>query len=284
MPCRICFKVASGMDSASFWTRRAASCSSARATCSTCPPAPTSSPAARARLSTTRRSATSSSSCAKSPARASSASSSRSAKGQPTRNASSQSAEQLLREPPAAQEDPLFHRAVEIVLETRRGSVSLLQRRLAIGYTRASRLIDLMGIAGIISDHKGSVARDVLVGADEWEAMKQFAASPSPPSPPRPHPIRSMLRPAPRRTSPPRLRQRKPTRTRPTTHPSSPPTPRPGPPEPAATSALASPRGPAGTPGLFNWPRPATPPGHSGTPEASNPGAWGRNIPTPGLD
>jgi DNA segregation ATPase FtsK/SpoIIIE, S-DNA-T family len=76
----------------------------------------------------------------------------------------------------AAQEDPLFPRAVEIVLETRRGSVSLLQRRLAIGYTRASRLIDLMGIAGIISDHKGSVARDVLITEDEWVKMKALAA------------------------------------------------------------------------------------------------------------
>ncbi len=72
----------------------------------------------------------------------------------------------------AAKEDPLFMRAVEIVLESKRGSVSLLQRRLAIGYTRASRLIDLMGIAGIISDHKGSVARDVLVTLDEWNAMQ----------------------------------------------------------------------------------------------------------------
>jgi S-DNA-T family DNA segregation ATPase FtsK/SpoIIIE len=76
----------------------------------------------------------------------------------------------------AAQEDPMFSRAVEIVLETRRGSVSLLQRRLAIGYTRSSRLIDLMGIAGIISDHKGSVARDVLITPEEWEAMKRMAA------------------------------------------------------------------------------------------------------------
>jgi S-DNA-T family DNA segregation ATPase FtsK/SpoIIIE len=75
----------------------------------------------------------------------------------------------------AAQEDPMFDRAVEIVLETGRGSVSLLQRRLAIGYTRASRLIDLMGIAGIISDHKGSVARDVLITEDEWNAMKRLA-------------------------------------------------------------------------------------------------------------
>ena len=76
----------------------------------------------------------------------------------------------------AAQEDPLFDRAVEIVLETKRGSVSLLQRRLAIGYTRSSRLIDLMGIAGIISDHKGSVARDVMITPEEWEAMKDLAA------------------------------------------------------------------------------------------------------------
>jgi len=76
----------------------------------------------------------------------------------------------------AAQEDPMFTRAVEIVLETKRGSVSLLQRRLAIGYTRSSRLIDLMGISGIISDHKGSVARDVLITPEEWEMMKILAA------------------------------------------------------------------------------------------------------------
>lgn len=75
----------------------------------------------------------------------------------------------------AAQEDPMFNRAVEIVLETQRGSVSLLQRRLAIGYTRASRLIDLMGIAGILGEHKGSVAREVQISIDEWEAMKKQA-------------------------------------------------------------------------------------------------------------
>ncbi|MBL4808789.1 MAG: DNA translocase FtsK [Phycisphaerales bacterium] len=76
----------------------------------------------------------------------------------------------------AAQEDPLFDRAVEIVLETKRGSVSLLQRRLAIGYTRASRLIDLMGISGIISAHNGSQARNVMISVEEWELMKEMAA------------------------------------------------------------------------------------------------------------
>ncbi len=76
----------------------------------------------------------------------------------------------------AAEEDPLFDKSVEIVLETKRGSVSLLQRRLAIGYTRASRLIDLMGMAGIIGDHKGTVAREVMITPEVWEAMKEQAA------------------------------------------------------------------------------------------------------------
>jgi len=75
----------------------------------------------------------------------------------------------------AAQEDPMFDRAVEIVLETQRGSVSLIQRRLAIGYTRASRLIDLMGIAGIIGAHKGSVAREVMISPVDWGRMKDLA-------------------------------------------------------------------------------------------------------------
>lgn len=75
-----------------------------------------------------------------------------------------------------AQEDPLFDKAVEVVLETKRGSVSLLQRRLAIGYTRASRLIDLMGMAGIIGSYKGTVAREVVISPEEWAAMKQQAA------------------------------------------------------------------------------------------------------------
>ncbi len=71
-----------------------------------------------------------------------------------------------------AERDPLFDQAVEIIIESGRGSVSLLQRRLAIGYSRASRLVDQMGLAGILGDHKGSVARDVLITMDEWKQMK----------------------------------------------------------------------------------------------------------------
>ena len=45
---------------------------------------------------------------------------------------------------------------MQVVLETKRGSVSLLQRRLTIGYSRASRLIEAMAAAGIVGDYKGS--------------------------------------------------------------------------------------------------------------------------------
>ncbi|HMN95001.1 MAG TPA: DNA translocase FtsK 4TM domain-containing protein [Phycisphaerales bacterium] len=72
----------------------------------------------------------------------------------------------------ASERDPLFDKAVEIMIETGRGSVSLLQRRLAIGYSRASRLVDQMGLAGILGDHKGSVAREVMITAEEWQQMK----------------------------------------------------------------------------------------------------------------
>jgi S-DNA-T family DNA segregation ATPase FtsK/SpoIIIE len=75
----------------------------------------------------------------------------------------------------SAQEDPLFDRAVELVLEEGRGSVSMLQRRLAIGYTRSARLIEMMGEAGIIGRHKGTVAREVNLTLEEWEAMKAIA-------------------------------------------------------------------------------------------------------------
>ncbi|MFA9477397.1 DNA translocase FtsK 4TM domain-containing protein [Phycisphaerales bacterium AB-hyl4] len=74
-----------------------------------------------------------------------------------------------------ALKDPLFEKAVLVVLESKRGSVSLLQRRLTIGYGRASRLIEAMAAAGILGDHKGSQAREVTITLEEWEAMKAQA-------------------------------------------------------------------------------------------------------------
>jgi S-DNA-T family DNA segregation ATPase FtsK/SpoIIIE len=70
------------------------------------------------------------------------------------------------------EKDELFDDAVRVVLETKRGSVSLLQRRLTIGYSRASRLIEQMAQAGIVGEYKGSQAREANITLEEWEAMK----------------------------------------------------------------------------------------------------------------
>ena len=69
--------------------------------------------------------------------------------------------------------DDMFDDAVRIVLETKRGSVSLLQRKLSIGYARASRIIELMGASGILGEYKGAQAREVLLTLAEWEAMQK---------------------------------------------------------------------------------------------------------------
>lgn len=69
--------------------------------------------------------------------------------------------------------DPLFDDAVSIIVESQRGSVSLLQRRLEIGYSRASRLIDQMAAAGIVGEYKGSQAREVLLTTKEWEEIRK---------------------------------------------------------------------------------------------------------------
>lgn len=73
----------------------------------------------------------------------------------------------------AAQSDELFDEAVRIVLESQRGSVSLLQRRLSIGYARASRIIEMMAVAGILGEYKGSQAREVTMTLDDYEEMKR---------------------------------------------------------------------------------------------------------------
>ena len=75
------------------------------------------------------------------------------------------------------QKDDLFDKAVEVVLTAKRGSVSLLQRRLQIGYGRASRIIDQMAEAGLLGDYKGSQARECMVTLDDWQAMQQSVAA-----------------------------------------------------------------------------------------------------------
>ena len=69
------------------------------------------------------------------------------------------------------EEDDLFDDAVRVILKTKRGSASLLQRALGIGYTRASRLIDIMTEHGIVGPHKGSKSREILMTLEDWEKM-----------------------------------------------------------------------------------------------------------------
>jgi S-DNA-T family DNA segregation ATPase FtsK/SpoIIIE len=66
-------------------------------------------------------------------------------------------------------EDPLLDRAIEVVVQTQTASVSLIQRRLRVGYTRAGRLIDMLERRGIISGYEGSKPRRVLVDESERE-------------------------------------------------------------------------------------------------------------------
>ncbi len=68
-------------------------------------------------------------------------------------------------------EDPLLDKAIEIVVQTQTASVSLLQRRLRVGYTRAGRLIDMLERRGIISGYEGSKPRRVLVSESELHVV-----------------------------------------------------------------------------------------------------------------
>ncbi len=76
-------------------------------------------------------------------------------------------------------EDPLLERAIDIVVQTQTASVSLLQRRLRVGYTRSGRLVDMLERRGIISGYEGSKPRRVLVDAESLERMRLSEASSS---------------------------------------------------------------------------------------------------------
>ncbi|MBH5316578.1 DNA translocase FtsK [Paenibacillus sp. GSMTC-2017] len=68
--------------------------------------------------------------------------------------------------------DELYDQAVQIVVEAKQASVSLLQRRMRIGYTRAARLIDQMEAKSIIGPYEGSKPREVLMSLEQFQAGK----------------------------------------------------------------------------------------------------------------
>ena len=68
-------------------------------------------------------------------------------------------------------EDPLLDKAIEVVVQTQTASVSLLQRRLRVGYTRAGRLIDMLERRGIVTGYEGSKPRRVLIGEGDLDRV-----------------------------------------------------------------------------------------------------------------
>ena len=68
--------------------------------------------------------------------------------------------------------DELFPAAVEVVLETGMASVSMLQRRLKLGYSRAARLVDQMEERGVVGPFEGSKPRQVLITKEQWQELQ----------------------------------------------------------------------------------------------------------------
>ncbi len=79
--------------------------------------------------------------------------------------------------------DDLYEAAVDIVVREGRGSCSLLQRALGIGYGRAARLIDFMSEDGIVGQYNGSQAREVAITLAQWEAMRSGSEEDAEPAP-----------------------------------------------------------------------------------------------------
>ena len=68
--------------------------------------------------------------------------------------------------------DEMLPAAVDVILETGQASVSMLQRRLKLGYARAARIVDEMEEKGIVGPFQGSKPRAILITKEQWDAMK----------------------------------------------------------------------------------------------------------------
>ena len=68
--------------------------------------------------------------------------------------------------------DEMLPAAVDVILEINQASVSMLQRRLKLGYARAARIVDEMEEKGIVGPHQGSKPREILITKEQWENMK----------------------------------------------------------------------------------------------------------------
>lgn len=73
---------------------------------------------------------------------------------------------------PADDRDELLYDAIDVILDLGQASVSVLQRKLKLGYSRASRIVDQMEEMGVVGPHKGSKPRDILISKEKWELVK----------------------------------------------------------------------------------------------------------------
>jgi S-DNA-T family DNA segregation ATPase FtsK/SpoIIIE len=68
--------------------------------------------------------------------------------------------------------DELLPQAVDVVLEAKQASVSMLQRRLKLGYSRAARIVDQMEEIGVVGPFEGSKPRQLLITKEQWLEMQ----------------------------------------------------------------------------------------------------------------
>jgi len=68
--------------------------------------------------------------------------------------------------------DEMLPAAVDVIMETGQASVSMLQRRLKLGYARAARIVDEMEERGIVGPFQGSKPRDILITKEQWAVMR----------------------------------------------------------------------------------------------------------------
>ena len=66
----------------------------------------------------------------------------------------------------------MIEEAIDVIMESRQASTSMLQRRLKLGYSRAARIIDQIEERGIIGPFEGSKPRQILISREEWQEMK----------------------------------------------------------------------------------------------------------------
>lgn len=73
---------------------------------------------------------------------------------------------------PASNYDELLPQAVDVIFETKQASVSMLQRRLKLGYSRAARIVDQMEELGVVGPFEGSKPRQIMITREQWQEMQ----------------------------------------------------------------------------------------------------------------